>query len=79
MDEELSKAIEDGTVGPKADPKDGRGSQAILMGWDMSQKQQKHVSPGALVSNGKSFRMNIFHGMIFVVEVFVSFRFSILE
>lgn len=26
------------------------------------------VSPGALVSNGKSFRMNIFHGMIFVVE-----------
>ena len=25
MDEELSKAIEDGTVGPKADPKDWAG------------------------------------------------------
>ena len=56
MDEELSKAIEDGTVGPKADPKDGVGGMKRweLMGWDMSQKQQKHVSPGALVSMGKA-------------------------
>lgn len=64
MDEELSKAIEDGTVGPKADPKDGRGSQAILMGWDMSQKQQTCFSR-CFGFNGKSFRMDIYHGMIF--------------
>lgn len=44
MDEELSKAIEDGTVGPKADPKDeGWGMEAMgMMGWDYESRNNKN-------------------------------------
>ena len=82
MDEELSKAIEDGTVGPKADPKDGVGDEAMgMMGWDMSQKQQKNMFLQVFWFQWEnSFRMKIFHFMYdFRSCSFVSFRFSILE
>ena len=52
-----------------------------MMGWDRSQKQQTTCFSRWFGFQWEKLQDEYisFHGMIFVVEVFVSFRFSILE
>ena len=80
MDEELSKAIEDGTVGPKADPKDGRfGWSDGNDGMGYESETTKTWFLQVVWFQWEKLQDEYISWYDFRSWSFVSFRFSILE